>query len=167
MTCPAWSPASLSPCWATGYHRWISRPEAIALGGEVILAQDLFYLSAGLNLEVVLLSQLCLTLRSHGLLPIRLLRPWNSPDKNIGMSSHSLLQEIIPNQGLNRFPALQADSLLSDPPGKPLERVGRGNCMLKAGCLRCGESMFQESVNTAGRGKYIVKPLRNIRSLHR
>ena len=27
--------------------------------------------------------------------------PWNSPGKNTGVSSHSLLQEIFPTQGLN------------------------------------------------------------------
>ena len=30
-----------------------------------------------------------------------LLSPWNSPDKNIGVGSHSLLQGIFPNQGWN------------------------------------------------------------------
>jgi len=27
--------------------------------------------------------------------------PWGSPGKNIGVGSHSLLQEIFPTQGLN------------------------------------------------------------------
>ena len=27
--------------------------------------------------------------------------PWNSPEKNIGVGSHSLLQGIFPTQGLN------------------------------------------------------------------
>ena len=31
----------------------------------------------------------------------RLLCPWNSPGKNAGVGSHSLLQEIFPTQGLN------------------------------------------------------------------
>ena len=41
-------------------------------------------------------TQLCLTLRSHGLYS-----PWNSPGQNTGMGSLSLLQEISPTQGLN------------------------------------------------------------------
>ena len=37
----------------------------------------------------------------HGLYPTRLLRPWDSPGKNTGVGSHSLLQGIFPTQGLN------------------------------------------------------------------
>ena len=37
----------------------------------------------------------------HGLKPARLLGPWNSPGKNTGVGSHSLLQEIFPTQGGN------------------------------------------------------------------
>ena len=33
--------------------------------------------------------------------PVRLLRPWNSLGKNIGVSSCSLFQGIFPTQGLN------------------------------------------------------------------
>ena len=51
--------------------------------------------------SVVLTAQLCLTLRPHGLQPTRLLCPWNSPVKNTGASSHSLLQGIFPIQGSN------------------------------------------------------------------
>ena len=44
---------------------------------------------------------------------------WNSPGKNIGVGCHSLLQGIFLTQGLNPgLPALQADSLPSEPPGK-------------------------------------------------
>ena len=39
----------------------------------------------------VLVTQSCLTLQPHRLGPIRLLCPWNSPGKNTGMGSHSLL----------------------------------------------------------------------------
>ena len=41
------------------------------------------------------------SLRLHGLQPTRLLCPWNSPDKNTGMSGHSLLQEVFLTQELN------------------------------------------------------------------
>ena len=53
------------------------------------------------------------SLRPHGLLPTRLLCPWNSPDKNTGVGCHSLLQGNLPNPGIKpRSLALQADSLL-------------------------------------------------------
>ena len=45
---------------------------------------------------------LCVTfdcLKSYGLYATRLLYPWNSPGKNTGVSSHSLLQGIFPTQG--------------------------------------------------------------------
>ena len=38
---------------------------------------------------------------SHGLVPTRLLCPWNYPGKNTGVGSHALLQGIFPAQGLN------------------------------------------------------------------
>ena len=37
----------------------------------------------------------------HRLQPTRLLCPWNSPGKNIGVGCHSLLQGIFLTQGLN------------------------------------------------------------------
>ena len=40
-------------------------------------------------------------LQPHGLLPARLLHPWNSPGKNTGVGCHSLLQGILPTQGSN------------------------------------------------------------------
>ena len=41
-------------------------------------------------------TQLCLTLRPHGLYS-----PWNSPGQNTGMGSRCLLQGIFPTQGSN------------------------------------------------------------------
>ena len=44
----------------------------------------------------------CLTLlQPHGLEPTRLLSPWDFSDKNTGVDSLSLLQGIVPTQGLN------------------------------------------------------------------
>ena len=49
----------------------------------------------------------------------------DSPGKNTGVSYHALLQEIFPIWGMNLHlpvsPALQADSLPTEPPGKPQE----------------------------------------------
>ena len=41
------------------------------------------------------------SLQPHGLKPTRLPCPWNSPGKNTGVGSHSLLQGIFLTQGLN------------------------------------------------------------------
>ena len=47
----------------------------------------------------------------------------DSPDKNTGVGYHALLQGIFPTQGsnpgLDSLPS-EADSLLSEPPGKPM-----------------------------------------------
>ena len=54
-----------------------------------------------------------------GLQSTRLLRPWNFPDKNTGVGSHSLLQRIFLTQASN--PCLlnwQVDSLPLASPGK-------------------------------------------------
>ena len=57
--------------------------------------------------------------------PTRLISPSHFPRKNTGVRCHFLLQGIFPNQRLNSdllhsggSPALQADSLMTEPPGK-------------------------------------------------
>ena len=42
------------------------------------------------------------SLQPHGLQPARLLCPWDSPGKNTGVGSLSLLQGIFPTQELNQ-----------------------------------------------------------------
>ena len=66
-------------------------------------------------------TQLCPTLCDPVVLhPTRLLHPWDSPGKNTGVDYHFLLQEIFQTQGSNPgLPALEADALTSEPPGKP------------------------------------------------
>ena len=59
------------------------------------------------------------SLRPHGLQLNRLLHPWDFPGKSIGVGCHCLLQGIFPTQGSKpRSPALQADALPSESPGK-------------------------------------------------
>ena len=59
-----------------------------------------------------------------GLQPARLPCPWNFPGKNVELDSHFLLQGILPTQGLNlSLLLLQADSLPSEPPGKPSDII--------------------------------------------
>ena len=57
------------------------------------------------------------SLRPLRLWPARLLCPWDFPGKNTGVGSYILLQVIFLTQG--RSPALQADSLPSEPAREP------------------------------------------------
>ena len=70
--------------------------------------------------ESIIRSVVSDSLQSHGLQPMRLLCPWNSPGKNTGVGCHALLQGIFWNQGWKPgLPWLQAYFLLSEPPQKP------------------------------------------------
>ena len=63
----------------------------------------------------------------------------DSPDKNIGVGCHALLQEIFPTQGLNpALPTLQANSLPSEPLGKP-KNIGGGSLSLLQGIFQIQE----------------------------
>ena len=80
--------------------------------------------------EVTILLCLCVSrsvmsdsLPPHGTCP-RLLCPQDSPGKNTGVGSHSLLQEYSQPRYWPQSPALQADSLPSEPPGKPNSSPG-------------------------------------------
>ena len=68
-----------------------------------------------------LVTQLCLTLlRCHGLLPLRLLCPWDFPGKNTGVGCLFLLQGVFLTQGLEpESPTLAGEFFTTDPPGKP------------------------------------------------
>ena len=61
---------------------------------------------------------------TDGLLPIRLLCPWDFPGKDAGVSCHFLLQGIFPTRGLNllllHLLHWQVDSLPLAPAGKPM-----------------------------------------------
>ena len=62
---------------------------------------------------------------SSSLPPRGLYSPWNSPGQNPGVGSRSLLQGDLPNPGIElESPALQEDSLTSEPPGKPYFKLG-------------------------------------------
>ena len=70
------------------------------------------------------------SLQPQGLYPARLLCPWNSPGKDIGVGCHALLQGIFPTQGSEpEYPTLQVDPLLSEPPGN-LRNTGVGSLSL-------------------------------------
>ena len=63
------------------------------------------------------------SLGSHGLEPSRLLCPWDSPGKNTGVDCHAIPQGNLPDLRIELGSlALQADFLLSGPPGKSSEK---------------------------------------------
>ena len=63
-----------------------------------------------------------------------------SPGKNTEMDCHALLQGNLPNPGIEpRSPALQADSLPSEPPRKP-KNTGVGSLSLLQGNFPTWES---------------------------
>ena len=76
------------------------------------------------------------SLQTCGLYPTRLFCPWNSPDKNTGVGSHSIFSRgIFPTQGLNlgllHCRQILYCLLLSEPPGKPLFAKGRVHVKLQ------------------------------------
>ena len=79
----------------------------------------------------------------------------DSPGKTTGVSCHALLQGIIPNPAVElRSPALQEDSLLFKPPGKPKNTRAGSLSLLKGnfqthesnwGLLHCRRILYQLS----------------------
>ena len=66
--------------------------------------------------------------------------PKNSPGQNTGMGSLSLPPGDFPNPGIEpRSPALQADSLPAEPPGKP-KNTGVGSLSVLQGIFPTQES---------------------------
>ena len=59
------------------------------------------------------------SLRPHGLQPTRLLCLWDFPGKNTGVGCHSSFRGSSRPRDLTGVPHIQADSLLSELPGKP------------------------------------------------
>ena len=78
-----------------------------------------------------------------------------SPGKDTGVGSLSLLQGIFPTQGSNPgLPALQADSLPSEPPGEPLSLFLLTFIML--GSRDCSISIFQMGNEISERLKILL-----------
>ena len=96
----------------------------------------------------------------------------DSPSKNIGVGCHALLQGIFLTQGSNpgiepRSPALQVDSLLSEPPGKPKTT---GVCSLSLfqgifptqdsnrGLLHCRQILYQLNYQGNPKLEWVATP---------
>ena len=104
----------------------------------------------------VKVTQLCLTLCDHmDCSPPGSSVHGDSPGKNTGVGCHALLQGNLSNPGIQpRSPALQADSLPTEPAGKP-ENTGLGSLSLlqmifstqesNQGPLHCRQILYQLS----------------------
>ena len=80
------------------------------------------------------------SLRPHGLWPARLLCPWGFSRQEHWSGLPCPLPGDLPNPGVEpRSPTLQADSLLSEPPGKP-KNTGVGSLSLLQGVFPTQES---------------------------
>ena len=100
-------------------------------------------------LLLCLVTQSCLTLCDHmDCSPPGSFVHGDSPGENIKVGCHALLQGNLPSPGIKpRSPALQADSLPSEPPGKPwLPSVPSSKTMWEWGresaCQAHGESQL-------------------------
>ena len=71
----------------------------------------------------------------HGLQPVRLLCPWDSPGKNTGAGCHALLQGTFLTQGWNPRLLLCSWIFTSQSPGKSLTFVPDFMCILRGSIL--------------------------------
>ena len=71
------------------------------------------------NSKSVSCSVVSNSLQPHGLCPTRLLCPWNFPGKNDWSESFPSPEDVADSGIKPESPALQAITLLSEPPGKP------------------------------------------------
>ena len=104
---------------------------------------------------ICLVVQSCPTLRPHGLYPARLLCPWGFSKPEYWSGLPCPPPGDLPNPGIKpRSPALKADSLPSDPPGKPLNtEVGSLSLLQEIvqtqksnwGLLHCRQILYQLS----------------------
>ena len=95
------------------------------------------------------LLQSCPTLRSHGLQPTRLLRPWDSPGKNTGVGCHFLLQCM---KAESESEVAQSCPTLSDPmdcslPGSSVHGIFQAR-VLEWGAIAFSEVWSGQGIKT-------------------
>ena len=88
----------LDPTTYFQHKEMILCPLGVRVGGLAFINIKYFHMSKSNCASHSVMSS---SLWPHGLQPTRLLYPWNSPGKNIGVDSHSLLQRIYSTRGLN------------------------------------------------------------------
>ena len=85
--------------WAKcGKSVWFFFPFVICSFAFAVCCMSTWWMCTGI---FVYLSKIKQAVVSNSLRPHGLYSPWNSPGKNTGVGSHSLLQEIFPTQGSN------------------------------------------------------------------
>ena len=118
-------------------NTWLTRNKAVSSVMDVIVSLpfqcwprsflSFLYLRGGSTTSTAIINQPMGSEKSesvshvqpHGLGPTRLFCPWNSSGKNTEWEAFPS-SEDLPNPGTGpEFPALQADSLPAEPPGKP------------------------------------------------
>ena len=122
-------------------------------------------------LAVLTCSVVSDSLQPHGLQPTRLLQPWEFSTQGYWSGLPCPPLGELPNPGLKLRSALQADSLLSEPPGKP-KNTGVGSLSLfqgifltqelNRGLLHCRRGCFPAEIPKKPReilltGRYIPK----------
>ena len=80
---------------------WTEEPGRMQSMGSQKVGHDFSLCLTYIQSESESCSVMSDSLQPYGLHPARLLCPWNSPGKNTGEGSHSLLQGIFPTQGSN------------------------------------------------------------------
>ena len=113
----------------SGQQQWtelLARPEIMTVNNPPTCIHSVLVQSLCFSLSVYLCSVTAVmsdSLQPYGLKSTRLLCPWNSPGKIMGVACHVLLQGIFLIQGLNpsllRYLHWQASSLPWVPPGSP------------------------------------------------
>ena len=79
------------------------------------------------------------SLRHHSLQPVRLLGPWEFSRQEYWSGLPYPPPGDLPNPGIKpRFPLLQADSLSSEPPGKPWDDISsvQFSCLVMSSSLQ-------------------------------
>ena len=113
-------PSPLSSCVNMGKLQSYSRTEFPQLQ-KGWLGEGMVVLSAQHQTPIVLSCLVVFdSLWPHGLQPTRLLCPWGFSRQEYWSGLPCLPPGDLPNPGIEpRYPTLQADSLLTEPPGKP------------------------------------------------
>ena len=113
LVCKKWNPDSLPASFVSD-----TRPKVISLYSPACLILGFWHAYTGL--AVLSRSVVFDSLRPHGLWPTRLLCPWGFSRQEYWSGLPCPLPGNLPKPGIEpTSPALQVDSLLSEPPGKP------------------------------------------------
>ena len=110
------------------------------------------------------------SLQLHGLQPARLLCPWGFSRQEYGSGLPCPPAGDLPNPGMeHRYPALQADSLLTAPPGKPriladgfyllcsIEKARQVHYLSYTLCSPCGAGLGCLLTKQLSEGRWLIQ----------